>query len=154
EIAAFDHLSGRSLWRAKYPPPGRGFLRTVAAVAARAASLYFRYGGVATTAFRGVQIARGLSSSLSWSGLAGRSSFSNLQTLATNQARSYATNRFRAFGVASRTRTNIETRGRFSRPRVADIEERLLDRLDPARQLERLSRFLWHRERLAALRGD
>ena len=35
-----------------------------------------------------------------------------------------------------------------------NIEERLLDRLDPARQLERLSRFLRHRERLAALRGD
>jgi hypothetical protein len=29
----------------------------------------------------------------------------------------------------------------------------LLDRLDPAHQLERLSRFLWHRDRLATLRG-
>jgi hypothetical protein len=29
-----------------------------------------------------------------------------------------------------------------------------LDRLDPAHQLERLSRFLWHRDRLAALRGN
>ena len=160
EIAAFDY-TGRSVWRAKYPPPGRGFLRTVAAVAARAASLYFRYGGAATTAFRGVQIARGLSSlgsSLSWSGLAGRSSFSNLQALATNSARSYVTNRFRAFGVASRMRPNspnIAVRERLTarRPSV-NIEERLLDRLDPARQLERLSRFLWHRERLAALRGD
>jgi outer membrane protein assembly factor BamB len=160
EIAAFDHLSGRSTWRAKYPPPGRGFLRTVAAIAARAASLYFRFGGVATTAFRGVQIARGLSSlssSLSWSGLAGRSSFSNLQALATNSARSYVTNRFRAFGVASRVRTNIPNiavRERFTKRPSVNIEERLLDRLDPARQLERLSRFLWHRERLAALRGD
>ena len=27
-------------------------------------------------------------------------------------------------------------------------------RIDPAHQLERLSRFLWHRERLAALRGQ
>lgn len=154
EIAAFDHVSGRGIWRAKHSPPGRGLLRTIAAITARAASLYFRYGGVATTAFRGVQIARGLSSSLSWSGLAGRSSFSNLQTLATNQARSYGLNRFRAFGVASRTGPNVGTRERFSRPRSANIEERLLDRLDPARQLERLSRFLWHRERLAALRGD
>ena len=34
------------------------------------------------------------------------------------------------------------------------MDERLLDRLDPARQLERLSRFLWHRDRLAALRGQ
>jgi hypothetical protein len=135
-------------------------LRTIAAVAARAASVYFRYGGVATTAFRGVQIARGLSSlssSLSWSGLAGRSSFSNLQALATNSARSYVTNRFRAFGVASRMRPNlpnIAVRERLTRRPSVNIEERLLDRLDPARQLERLSRFLWHRERLAALRGD
>src|SRR5688572_4561982 len=158
EIAAFD--SGREIWRAKYPPPGRGLLRTIAAVAARAASVYFRYGGVATTAFRGVQIARGLSSlssSLSWSGLTGRSSFSNLQALATNSARSYVTNRFRAFGVASRTRPNlpnIAVRERFMKRPSVNIEERLLDRLDPAHQLERLSRFLWHRERLAALRGD
>jgi outer membrane protein assembly factor BamB len=153
DIAAFDVQSGQSLWRAHYPPPGRGFLRTVAAIAARATSLYFRFGGVATTAFRGVQIARGLSS-ISWSGLAGRSSFSNLQSLATNSARSYANNRFRAFGVAARTRPNIGTRDRFTQRRSVNVEDRLLDRLDPAHQLERLSRFLWHRERLAALRGD
>ena len=153
EIAAFDYSSGKNIWRAKYPPPGRGLLRTIAAIAARAASLYFRFGGVATTAFRGMQLARGLSS-LSWSGLAGRSSFSNLQTLATNSARSYATNRFRAFGVAARTRPNVDVRDRFTRRPSVNIEDRLLDRLDPARQLERLSRFLWHRERLATLRGD
>jgi outer membrane protein assembly factor BamB len=99
DIAAFEYASGREMWRAHHPPPGRGFLRTIGAIAARAASLYFRYGGMATSAFRGVQIARGLTS-LSWSGLAGRSSFSNLQTLATNSARSYAADRFRAFGVA------------------------------------------------------
>jgi len=29
-----------------------------------------------------------------------------------------------------------------------------MDRLDPAKQLERLSRYLWHRERLATLRGN
>jgi hypothetical protein len=34
------------------------------------------------------------------------------------------------------------------------VEESLLDRLDPASQLERLSRYLWRRERLAALRGQ
>ncbi len=154
DIAAFDYASGREMWRAHNPPPGRGLLRTIGAIAARAASLYFRYGGAATTAFRGVQIARGLSS-LSWSGLAGRSSFSNLQSLATNSARSYATNRFRAFGVAARlSRPNIGTRDRFAQRRLTNVEDRLLDRLDPANQLERLSKFLWHRERLAALRGD
>ncbi|HEY2963625.1 MAG TPA: hypothetical protein VGJ37_14475, partial [Pyrinomonadaceae bacterium] len=30
----------------------------------------------------------------------------------------------------------------------------LLDRIDPSRQLDRFSRFLWHRDRLAALRGQ
>src|SRR6185295_11538740 len=86
EIAAFN--AELETWRVRCPPPGRGLLRTIGAIAARAASLYFRYGGVTTTGFRGVQIARGLSS-LSWSGLATRSSFSNLQSLATNSARSY-----------------------------------------------------------------
>lgn len=29
-----------------------------------------------------------------------------------------------------------------------------MDRVDPSRQLDRLSRFLWHRERLATQRGQ
>lgn len=159
EIAAFDASKGRELWRVRHTPPGRGVFRTVTAIAARAASLYFRYGGAATTAFRGVQIARAINS-LSWSGLIARSSFSNLQTLATTSARSYGVSRFRQFGIASRLNgmtpgsrpspsMNIGTR-----PRSVNVEERLLDRLDPANQLERLSRFLWHRERLASLRGQ
>jgi hypothetical protein len=107
-------------------------------------------------AFRGVQLARGISS-LSWSGLATRSSFSNLQTLATSSARSYGNSRFRAFGVAARARPDFGARGvreRLVQGRTRNVEDRLLDRLDPARQLERLSRFLWHRDRIAALRGD
>jgi hypothetical protein len=99
----------------------------VAAIAARAASLYFRYGGAATTAFQGVQIARAVSG-LSWSGLEARSSFSNLQGLATSSSRNRGTPRFKQYGIASR--------------------------IDPSRQLVRLSRFLWHRDRLAALRGQ
>jgi outer membrane protein assembly factor BamB len=128
EIAAFDPVSGRELWRARHTPPGRGIFRTVAAIAARAGSLYFRYGGAATTAFRGVQIAR-VVSGLSWSGLTARSSISNLQTLATASRRSNNRgSQLKRFGI--------------------------LDRVDPSRQLDRLSRFLWHRERLAALRGQ
>ena len=42
---------------------------------------------------------------------------------------------------------------RIPRPSL-DVEDRLLDRLDPATQLERLSRFLWRRRRLATLRGQ
>lgn len=173
EIAAFDTTSGLEVWRARHTPPGRGVFRTVAAIAARAASLYFRFGGTATTAFRGVQFARA-ASGFSWSGLTARSSVSNLQALATraagNYARSYATARFRQFGVVSRVRGALSTGvpsipsradlpaipspGDFIRRRTPDVDERLLDRLDPARQLERLSRFLWHRDRLAALRGQ
>jgi len=172
EIAAFDPTSGQEIWRARHTPPGRGIFRTVTAIAARAASLYFRYGGAATTAFRGVQVARAVSS-LSWSGLVARSSVSNLQALATSSARKYATSyaasRFRAFGIASRVRSvgNLPTSASgfpslssppspadLVRRRTVDVDERLLDRLDPARQLERLSRYLWHRDRLAALRGQ
>jgi hypothetical protein len=167
EIAAFNLSDGREMWRARHTPPGRGLFRTIAAITARAASLYFRYGGTATTAFRGVQLARGVSS-LSLSGLISRASTSNLQALATNSARnyarSYAASRFRQFGVAARVRDRISA-GMPSRPslpspadlvrrRTTDVDERLLDRIDPAHQLERLSRFLWHRDRLAALRGQ
>jgi hypothetical protein len=111
EIAAFDPASGRELWRARHTPPGRGILRTIGAIAARAASLYFRYGGTVTTAVR----------------------FSNLQALATllNRRRGSSSG-FKRFGIASRIR----------------------DRIDPPAQLDRLSRFLWHRERLATLRGQ
>ena len=156
EIAAFDPLTGRELWRARHTPPGRGVLRTITAIAARAASLYFRFGGTATTALRGVQLAQ-TAASFSWSGLAARSSISNLQALATNSVRGYANSRVRQFGIASRlggsgSIRNVPT-GSLTRGRTADVQDRLLDRLDPAQQLERLSRFLWHRDRLATLRG-
>jgi len=119
EIAAFDPVSRRELWRARHTPPGRGLLRTVAAIAARAASLYFRFGGPVMTG-------------LNWYGFASRSSFSNLQALATASRRRPRSSGFKRFGIASRVR----------------------DRIDPSRQLDRLSRFLWHRERLANLRGQ
>lgn len=124
EIVALDTVSGRQLWRARHTPPGRGILRTVGAIAARATALYFRYGGTAMTAFRGVQVARTISG-LSWS----RSSVSNLQSLATASSRRNRGSRF-------------------------DRLDPVVKRVDPAHQLERLSRFLWHRERLATLRGQ
>lgn len=132
EIAAFDPVRGRELWRARHTPPGRGVFRTIAAIAARAASLYFRFGGPAMSAIRGVQIARAVTG-LSWSGLTARSAFSNLQALATasNRNRTSSSSRFKRFGIA----------------------KRIQDRVDPSAQLDRLSRFLWHRERLAELRG-
>jgi hypothetical protein len=94
---------------------------------------------------------------LSWSGLATRSSFSNLQALVTSSTRSYNTSQFKQFGIASRlSRGNggaSWTVGSLTRKRTVDVEERLLDRLDPSNQLDRLSRFLWHKDRLATLRG-
>ncbi len=176
EIAAFDR-TGQENWRGRYPPPGRGLLRTIGSIAARAASLYFRFGGVASTAFRGIQIARAVTSltSISWSGLATRSSFSNLQSLVTDSAHSYALNRFKAFGVAAKVPSRLRipatssitnpimnpadevrarVRERIAQSRPKNVDERLLDRLDPAHQLDRLARFLWHRDRLATLRGN
>jgi outer membrane protein assembly factor BamB len=153
EVAAFDATGGRELWRSQHNPPGRGILRTVAAVAARAASLYFRYGGAAATAFRGVQLLSTVGS-LRFSGLATHVTFSNLTSLAADRSREYVRERFSTFGVLARAR-QVSAGRNVSVPRPSiDVQERLLDRLDPARQLERLSRFLWRRRQLAALRGQ
>jgi len=161
EIAGFDlSLNGEAVWRARHNPPGRGVLRTIGAITARAASIYFRYGGVATTAFRGVQIARGVSA-LRWSGLASRVVLPNLTDYAAGAAREYVTSQIKSYGVISRAdlarRTVRAARARSVTPRISidvDVEERLMDRLDPAHQLDKLSRFLWRRKQLAALRGQ
>jgi outer membrane protein assembly factor BamB len=153
EIAAFDFAAGQNIWRSRHNPPGRGLLRTVAAVAARAASLYFRYGATATTAFRGVRLLNTISS-LRWSGLTAHATLPSLTSMASNYSREYVAERFSSFGLLSRGRDVSTIRiPRLTRPSV-DVEERLFDRLDPAHQLERLSRFLWRRRRLATLRGD
>jgi outer membrane protein assembly factor BamB len=151
EVAAFSLADGRERWRERHTAPGRGILRTVTAIAARAASLYFRYGGAAMTAYRGVQLASAIGS-IRWSGLVAHATAQNLTGLATNYAREYVRERFSTFGALSRARSAPSPRRTMARPSI-DVEERLLDRLDPAGQLEKLSRFLWHRRRLAALRG-
>ncbi|HSE24792.1 MAG TPA: PQQ-binding-like beta-propeller repeat protein [Pyrinomonadaceae bacterium] len=153
EIVAFD-LFGNESWRVQRNPPGRGWLRTVSAIAARAASLYFRFGGTANTVFSGLRIAN-TAMGFSWSGLSLRSSVSNLQALATSASRGSGTSRFSNFGIASGPRgSNSRNLGGAGRSRVSDIEDRLMDRLDPTKQLERLSRYLWHRDQLATLRGN
>lgn len=168
EVAAFDtsgNVSARDaeLWRARHDAPGRGLLRTVGAIAARAASLYFRYGGIASTAFRGAQLARGLGA-LRLSGLAAQISMPDLSSLAADAARDQLSSRFQTFGLARRARdlyaggrslTNLSApRISVPRPSRDDVEGSLLDRLDPASQLSRLSRYLWRRQRLSALRGQ
>jgi outer membrane protein assembly factor BamB len=175
EIAAFDLSTGANVWRSRHNPPGRGLLRTVAAVAARAAALYFRYGSayasVASTAFRGVQLLNTLNGLRS--GLTLHSALPSLTTLASNKATEYARNkaseyareRIATFGMLARAREMSTSRLPTSRPRVTlprpsvqvksgDVEDRLLEKLDPAHQLERLSRILLRTRRLAALRGD
>ena len=54
EIAAFPigDPKGPEIWRVHHSPPGRGVFRVVAGIAFRAATLYFRYGGLATSADR------------------------------------------------------------------------------------------------------
>jgi outer membrane protein assembly factor BamB len=163
ELAAFDAASATPLWRERHEPPGRGLLRTVGAVAARAASLYFRYGGAASTVFRGARLVGALSG-LRSSGLAAHVTLADLTSLASDRARSYARSyaaeRLSTFGALSRVRRGAAgvgnvavTRPRVAAPSAGDVSERLLDRLDPASQLARLSRFLLRTQRLAALRG-
>ena len=154
EIAAFDSASGRPLWRSRHNPPGRGIFRTVAGIAARAAALYFRYGGTASAAFSGVRALSALNS-FRWSGLTARAALPNLTSLATDYTRDYVSERLSPLGMLSRAREFSSQRSALRLPRPSiDVEERLLERIDPASQLERLSRFLWRRRRLATLRGQ
>ena len=169
EIAAFDVATGRELWRARHPAPGRGFFRTLGAVVARAASLYFRYGGLASTAFRGAQLARA-AGSFSWSGFTARAAQRSLTSLFVSQAREQVRQRFTPFGIAARLNTAgrlANSGGGLSVPDVRgrivgnlagrarnEAEDRFFEKLDPSNQLDKLSRYLWRRERLAALRGE
>ena len=101
------------LWRVKHKAPARGIFRIVAGIALRAAALYFRYGGLATSALnlvRGANAARSILS-LRWSGLKSRFSSFDLTTLASNSAKNYVTNRISVFGVASRTQNLLNRVG-------------------------------------------
>jgi outer membrane protein assembly factor BamB len=166
EVAAFDLNTGANVWRQRHNPPGRGLLRTVAAIAARAAALYFRYGSAASSAFRGVQLLNALNGLRS--GLTLHEALPSLTTLASNKASEYvrdkatdyARERIATFGILARARQLPTSRPRVAVPRPAievrsgDVEDKLLEKLDPAHQLEKLSRFLLRTRRLAALRGD
>jgi outer membrane protein assembly factor BamB len=171
EIAAFSHSSLNSkdpapLWHVKYKSPDRGIFKIVAGIAARAAALYFRYGGAATSALSfarsGLSIARAVNS-FRWSGLRTHFSSLNLTQLAANQAQNYLPTGIRTFGTL---RNYIQNGQTFVRPQLpsfrpsiptpsgSDVKERLLDKLDPARQLDRLSDYFLRRKRLAELRGQ
>lgn len=174
--ASFETKNSKSkikneLWRVKHKAPARGVLRIVAGIALRAAAIYFRYGGLATSALnlvRGANAARSVLS-LRWSGLRSRFSSFDLTTLAANSARNYVANQISVFGVAARS-TNLLNRvnglevvtpggirGKIisrATPSRADVQESFLDRIDPVRQVERLSDYFLRRKRLADLRGN
>jgi hypothetical protein len=163
------------IWRVKHKAPSRGVFRTIAGIALRATALYFRYGGLATSALniaRGASVARSVLG-LRWSGLKTRFSSVDLTTLASNSAKNYVANRVSVFGIAARTpnlanringlQINIPSniRGRIIgnvtdrlTPSRADIQESLLERIDPVRQIERLSDYFLRRKRLAEIRGN
>ncbi len=167
-----------ALWRVRHKAPSRGVFRVVAGIALRASALYFRYGGLATSALnlvRGASVARSVLS-FRWSGLKTRFSSFDLTTLASNSAKNYVAGRISVFGVASRNvdflnrirglqpidipnASNIRGRiigGAINRaaPSRADVQESLLDRIDPVRQVEKLSEYFLRRKRLAEIRGN
>ncbi|MEO8041501.1 MAG: PQQ-binding-like beta-propeller repeat protein [Acidobacteriota bacterium] len=173
------HSQGASpseIWRVRHKPPSRGAFRIIAGIALRATALYFRYGGLATSA---IGLARGglslmsATNSFRWSGLRSRFGSFDLTTLASNATRNYVTRRIYSYGsfarlpnVASRIGdfqviTPSGIRGRITSgiidratPSGNEVRESILDRLDPVRQVEKLSSYLLRRKRLAELRSN
>ncbi|MBX7053401.1 MAG: PQQ-binding-like beta-propeller repeat protein [Pyrinomonadaceae bacterium] len=180
EIAAFrvGEKRGQEFWRVRHKAPGRGVLKIVTGIALRAAAIYFRYGGLATSA---IGLARsGLSfaaavNSFRVSGLKTRFGSFDLSTLAGNSLRNYVTRRIYAYGSLGRTPgllsrisglqvtlPNVtDIRGQIIgrvidrvTPSRADVQESVFDRVDPIRQMEKLSNFLLRRKQLAELRSN
>ena len=164
------------VWRVRHKAPSRGAFRIIAGIALRATALYFRYGGLATSAFG---IARGglnlmsAANSFRWSGLRSRFGSFDLTTLASNSARNYVTRRIYSFGSIARV-PNIANRiGDFqvitpsgirsrilsgvvdrATPSSSEVRDSIFDRIDPVRQIEKLSNYLLRRKRLAELRSN
>jgi len=165
-------------WRVRHKPPARGVFKIVAGIALRAAAIYFRYGGLATSALgliRGGVNLLSVANSFRWSGLKTRFGSFDLSTLASNSAHNYITNRIYSYGTAARNPgllnglgildINIpmarDLRGKIIgtaiekvTPSRAEINESIFDRVDPIRQIERLSDYLLRRKRLAELRSN
>lgn len=169
-------LPQSEVWRVRHKPPSRGAFRIIAGIALRATALYFRYGGLATSA---IGLARGglslatAANSFRWSGLKSRFGSFDLTTLASNSARNYVTRRIYSYGSLARLPnvagrlgdlqviTPSGIRGRImggivdrATPSRNEVRESVLDRLDPVRQVEKLSSYLLRRKRLAELRSN
>ncbi|MBP6213451.1 MAG: PQQ-binding-like beta-propeller repeat protein, partial [Pyrinomonadaceae bacterium] len=184
EIAAFQNPQSAirnpqsEVWRVRHKSPDRGAFRIVAGIALRAAAIYFRYGGLATSA---IGFARGGLSlmtavnSFRVSGLKTRFGSFDLSTLAGNSIRNVVTRRIYAYGSLGRTPGLLtrlsglqvtipnatDLRGKITgraidrvTPSRADVQESIFDRIDPIRQMERFSDFLLRRKRLAELRSN
>lgn len=164
EIAAFDPR-GTEVWRARHTAPGRGVLRTVAGIALRAAAIYFRYGGLATSALGlargGLSIANS-ARSFRVSGLRSHLGNIDLSTIASDAARSAVTSRLYVYGSLAGQGSSFGrysgmsiTPGRLAgrpAPSRSGVEESIFDRIDPARRIDRLGDLLLRRKRLAELR--
>ncbi len=181
EIAAFflrnSVTAGKSFraqapaeaWRVRHKAPARGVFRIIGGIALRATALYFRYGGVATSAFSLARVGMSAASAINsfrWSGLRSRFGSFDLTTLASSSARNYAVGRIYAYGSIARLpgiadrigglrieRPGLGTLGRIA-PSRSDVQESVIDRLDPVRQVEKLSDLLLRKKRLAELRGN
>ncbi|HQU82622.1 MAG TPA: PQQ-binding-like beta-propeller repeat protein [Pyrinomonadaceae bacterium] len=170
-----SRLRSQELWRVKHKAPSRGVFRVVAGIALRATALYFRYGGLATSALniaRGASVVRSILG-LRSSGLRSRFGSFDLTTLASNSAKNYLSNQITVFGIASRTPNFInrvnglqiitpsQLRGKIIggvvgkvTPSRGEIQESIFDRIDPVRQVEKLSDYFLRRKRLSELRGN
>lgn len=163
-LSAFQIQNSKfqNVWKVKHSAPSRGIFKIVGAIALRATALYFRYGGLASSVYGLGTRAMSLRSTLSLRSnlLQNRFGSFDLTSLATNYAKSQVSNQIRLYGVASRARNfnglQVDRPSLISRvtPSRADVQERLFDRLDPTRQLDRLSDFLLKRKELAELRGN
>jgi outer membrane protein assembly factor BamB len=180
EIAAFPVADQRSpeLWRVRHPAPGRGVFRVVAGIALRAVALYFRYGGFATSAIglarTGLNAAAAINS-FRWSGLRTHFDTVDLTSLASNAAKNYISSRIYVYGSAARSPSLLnrfgglqidipnatDIRGKIigkaidrATPDRSDVQESIFDRIDPARQAEKLSAFFLRRKRVAELRSN
>ncbi|MBC7899456.1 MAG: PQQ-binding-like beta-propeller repeat protein [Saprospiraceae bacterium] len=173
---AYAGGSDSEVWRVRHKAPSRGAFRVIAGIALRATALYFRYGGLATSAIGFARTGLNIGSAINsfrWSGLKTRFGSFDLTTLASNSARNYVTRRIYSFGSLGNTPnllnrvsgieiiTPSNIRGRIigsvvdrATPSRADVQENILERLDPIRQVERLSNYLLRRKRLAELRGN
>ena len=169
DVRASANAADRSVWRVKHKAPGRGILRVVAGIALRAAAIYFRYGGTATSAFNfargGLNLYRTVNS-FRFSGLSTRFGSLDLTTIASNAARNYVTRRIYAYGSLARTPSVLNRINNFQiqrpstyilgriKPSREDVQESIFEKIDPARIAEKLSSMLMKRRRLAELRGE